>query len=125
VGVFVSNTLPQCLHIGNRRNTGLDQSIIRCFETLLGWEFLVTLITNRRLLHLYCPPSLDGRKKQNGRLHHITVLGHRVLEPLAKRILALLELVDFLLEVLADAFDARKGLLASERRLRSIVAVRL
>ena len=52
-------------------------------------------------------------------------LTHLLLEPFTKRILALLELVDLLLQVVADAFDARECALAGEGCLRSVVAVRL
>nr|WP_193790537.1 hypothetical protein [Halococcus salifodinae] len=54
----------------------------------------------------------------------VFVLAHRLLEPLAQRILELLELVDLLLQIVADALDTHEGPLASQRRLRSIVAVR-
>jgi hypothetical protein len=36
--------------------------MIRCFEALLGWEFVVTHVTVRGLLHLHCPPPLEGEK---------------------------------------------------------------
>jgi hypothetical protein len=46
------------------------------------------------------------------------------LEPFAKRILALLELIDRLLQIVADPFDARQRSFAGQRRLRSVDAVR-
>jgi len=44
-------------------------------------------------------------------------LVHRLLEPLAKCRFSFLELVDLLLQVIADAFDTRERPLPGERRL--------
>jgi hypothetical protein len=41
MGVIVRNTFLKSLHIGDRRDTGLDQSIRRGFEPLLRWEATV------------------------------------------------------------------------------------
>nr|WP_248898212.1 hypothetical protein [Haloplanus sp. XH21] len=45
--------------------------------------------------------------------------------PLPKCVLAFFELLDFLLQVVADALDARQGSFAGQRGLRPVVAVRL
>ena len=62
--VLVRNALSECLDIGDRRDPGLDQSIIRCFEALLGWECVVTPVAVRGVIHLYRPPSLEGKKNR-------------------------------------------------------------
>ncbi len=82
--------------------------MVRCFEALLGWEFVVTPVAVRGLLHLYCPPPLKDEKDRTDDYLTIVASGHRILESLAKRILTLLELVDLLLQIIADALDIRE-----------------
>ena len=92
--VLVRNALSECLHIGDRRDPGLDQSIIRCFEALLGWECVVTLLDNRGLLHLCSLHPSRGEKDRADDYITVAELDYRVLEPFAKCIFALLELID-------------------------------
>jgi len=94
VGVLVGNALSECLHIGNRRDTRLDQSIIRCFEPFLRWEFLVASFANRRPFRLYSLPPLEGEKDRTDDYLTAAASGHRVLESLAQHILTLPELID-------------------------------
>ena len=125
MGVLIGNTLLEGFHIRNRRDTGLDQSVIRCFKTLLRWEFVVTPVTNRGLFHLGSPPPLQGEKNRTDDYVTDPASGHRLLEPLPERVLALFELLDFLLQVVADALDARQRSFAGQRGLRPVVPVRL
>ena len=97
VGVLVGNTPTECLHVGDRRDPSVDQSVVQCFEALLGREFAVSPAVVRGLLHLYRPPPLKGEKDRTADYLIIAASGHRVLESLTKRVLALLELVDLLL----------------------------
>jgi hypothetical protein len=71
--------------------------MVRCFEALLGWEFIGTAAVLRGLLHLYRPPPLKGEKDRTDDYVTVAESGHRVLESLTKRVLTLLELVDLLL----------------------------
>jgi len=114
VGVLVGNTLPECLHIGNRINSDLYQTTIRCFKPLLRWEFVVASFANRRLIHLCSPPPLEGEKDRADDYTTVAESGHRVLEPFVKYILTLPELIDLLLQVVADPLDARERTLAAE-----------
>ena len=125
VGVLVGNTLTECLHIGDRRDPGLDQSVVRCFEALLGSEFIVIAAAVRGILHLYRPPPLKGEKDRTDDYVTVAASGHRVLEPLTKRVLTLLKLVDFLLQIVANALDARQRSFAGQRGLRPVVPVRI
>ena len=108
MGILVGNTLLQGLHIGNRRDSGLNQSVIRCFETLLRWEFVVTPVADCGLFYLCSPPPLEEEKDRTDDYVTVAASGHRVLEPLTQRVLSLFELLDFLLQVVADALDARQ-----------------
>jgi hypothetical protein len=64
-------------------------------------------------------------RKHAWRIFSPTALAHRLLEPLTQRVLAFFELLDFLLQVVADALDARQRSFARQRGLRPVVAVRL
>ena len=97
MGVLLSNTLLEGFHIWNRRDPCLDQSIIWCFETLLGREPVVISVAYRGLLHFCSPPPLEGEKDRADDYIVIVESGHRLLEPFAKCIFALFELIDLLL----------------------------
>ena len=68
--------------------------MVRCFEALLGWECVVTFLANRGLLHLCSLHPSRGEKDRADDYITVAELGYRVLEPLAKCIFALLELID-------------------------------
>ena len=63
------------------------------------------------------PRPLDGEKDRADDYITTAILGHRVLESLAKCILTVLKLLHLFLQVVADTLDARERPLAGERRL--------
>ena len=124
VTVLVRDAFPERLYIGDRRDSGLDQSMVRCFQALLGWEFVLTPVEVRGVIHLYRPPPLKGKKDRPDGYLIVAASGHRLLEPLAECILALLELIDLLLQAVADALDARERPLAGEGSQASLAGER-
>ena len=46
VGVLVGNTLLEGFHIGDCRDSGFDQSMVRCLEALLGREIVILGVMN-------------------------------------------------------------------------------
>ena len=91
--------------------------MVRCFEALLRWEFVVSPAVVRGLLHVYRPPPLKGEKDRTDDDVTVAGSGHRVLEPLPECVLTLFELVDLFLQIVADALDARECPLAGQRCL--------
>ena len=66
-------------------------------QSLLVVSSATSSVAFHGLLHLCGPPPLEGEKNKADDYITVAELGHCVLEPLAKRILALLELLDLLL----------------------------
>ena len=86
----------------------------RGFVMILASIFPPSIVSDPPLVALHLA---RGETNRTADYLIIAASGHRLLEPLTQRVLAFFELLDFLLQVVADALDARQRSFAGQRRL--------